>query len=149
MQKLPIVIKLDDLTVTYGETIADKLTSQITYDASNIENNETFSATLQSLYAADQNPDALAIVDQLEFNGKTLFNDFDLTNYSFMVSGKTLFNAKTLCNGKTLFNVYVPLGSFFDYEDLPDDQALLYPELNGKTLFNAKTLYNAKSLMNA
>jgi hypothetical protein len=149
VQKLPIVIKPNDLTVTYGETIADKLTFQINYDASKIESNADFFATLQGLYAADQNKDALAIVDLPELNGKTLFNDFDLTNYSFMVSGKTLFNAKTLYNGKTLFNVYVPLGSFFDYDSLPDDQVLLYPELNGKTLFNAKTLYNAKSLMNA
>ena len=149
VQKLPVEFKLNDLTVGFGETIADKLTVQINYDASNIESNETFFAALQALYAADQNPDALAIVDRLELNGKTLFNDFDLTNLSFMVSGKTLFNAKTLYNGKTLYNVFVPLGSFFDYNDLPDDQELLYPEVNGKTLFNAKTLYNAKSLMNA
>ncbi len=148
VQKLPIVIKLDSLTVTYGETIADKLDFKITYDASKIVDNTTFSAKLNDLYAADQNQAALAIVDQLEFNGLTLRNDFNLTNYSFMVSGLTLRNALSIRNGLTLYNVYVPIGSFFDYEDVPDDQTLLHPELNGLTLRNALTLYNALSLRN-
>ncbi|MEY4931653.1 MAG: hypothetical protein RI909_2377, partial [Bacteroidota bacterium] len=67
VQKLPLTIKANDLPVTYGESIADKITYQFNYVA-NIEDNASFQTSLQQLYTSGLITEGLAVVDQQQFN---------------------------------------------------------------------------------